>query len=56
MAFIILLVKSVKGTSLTCIFGVKELYLKMCELYILACFRKGNMGKLDMTWSRDIMV
>ena len=56
VAFIILFVKSVERTSLTCIFGVKELYLKMCELYILACFRKGNMGKLDPTWSRDTMV
>ena len=33
MAFIILFVKHVELTSLTCIFGVKELYLKMCELF-----------------------
>ena len=33
MTFIILFVKSVEQTSLTCIFGVKELYLKLCELF-----------------------
>ena len=33
MAFRILFVKSVEQTSLTCIFGVRELYLKTCELF-----------------------
>ena len=33
MTFIILFVKSAERTSLTCIFGVKELYLQTCELF-----------------------
>ena len=33
MAFIILFVNFVERTSLTCIFGVKDLYLKTCELF-----------------------
>ena len=33
MAFIILFVKSVERTSLTCIFGVQELYLKTFEIF-----------------------